>query len=414
MAVATVDTGYVCASGEVLSAGRFRMPLWRRGLTPYAWTPVGASTLSQVNPESDPAINADYPGIAVWRKYSSATVSGTQINVITAWNGASYDRDSDVIWLPNQGGHGDYGGNESYRQSLLADVPVWTMPLPPSGSKPYVDAEGIPPGATPLGNSFLLDDGLENLGYYADGRPRSSHTYNKYVFVPGMGPLMTILGGSFRGAQIPSLRPTWLLDTANKVWLSKNSYPDTTSFPAATMCAACYHPATNKVYQLATGTARLWSLDLTTWAWSYTSGGSVKIAGGNEALISIPSLPTHLIEVNLAGLTAWNVATGVMTALTSLDAPFAIKGEYGYDWCDSLGCLVCWPGTAGSTGVVYTITPTGNPAVDPWQWGVLPTTGSPPAAHGNGTFSRFRYSPRLNGLWTVPETVSPTWFLPLG
>ena len=406
-------------SGSVIAGGRFHAPAWRRAMAAGVWGPIGSHTLSMIDPEDDPAINADYPGTAVWRKYSDSGTSGGQGAMISAWNGGCYDRDLDAIWLPCGGGHGDYGGNEVYSMSLRNDSPVWTMPLPPSGSKPYIDAEGIPAGATPLGNSYLLDDGVgditygEKSGHYADGRPRSSHTYNKHVFLPGVGPIIPYIGGSFRGAQEPSLNGIWQLVVGESKWYMRGGNPENVGLSPG-QGGFAYHKETNAIYLVGSGTSRLAKLDLATWTWS-TPGTASKLEGGAQKLIAVPGESGRILQLSASGLRVWNVANGTFVLPPLLDTPTGIIDldfYFGADWCEDLNCVVIWRGLSGSSGELLTLTPTGA-LTDPWQWGAITTSGTPPDGSSRGTYGRFGYSPKLKGFWVINSTTTPVWFLPL-
>ncbi len=389
-------------------------PRWRRAMAAQTWAPIGNSTLAAINPAHSPAYNLDYPDAPVWQRREHGGVTSDQA-VIAPWCGAVWDEDGGNFWLPLGGGHGDYGGNESYKICLYDDYPTWTMPKPPSGSKQYIDAEGIPSGATRLGKSYLLDDHKEASGVYADGRPRATHSYNKAIYAPGVGPVMVKLGGTFVDVT-DSSKWTWRYDEAANEWQFKVT-PTDIHWPGLTDgAAACYDPARHCAYWLGHGGATLCRVDLKTWQWSQLTSSHV-YHGGSLKLINLPG-QDKVLEINLTEMAVWNCATGARTVIsttgsgaTPVNAQF---GEYGWDWCPTLGCVVCWPGHAGTTATLYTLTPGRNLLTDPWKWEALTVAGgTPPAATAQGTYGRFAYSSRLNGFMMLNSRSDPVWFFAL-
>lgn len=231
-----------------------------------------SNTLADIDPEDNPALNANYPGNATWHALGGHPL------IITAWNGACYDPVLDEWWWPNQGGHTDYAGNEPYKLGVRVASPEFVMVRPPSGaltSSPFVavihdiartqagststavvlssgdnapviyggtdaasDVDDAYTGGkmtinnqivditaysgathtatvspavtgTMVGVSYLITvagtvvhgNRGEQLMRYADGRVRSTHSYNTPVFIPGSGPAMAYTGASALGGQ---------------------------------------------------------------------------------------------------------------------------------------------------------------------------------------------------------------------
>jgi hypothetical protein len=391
-------------------------PSWRRAMTARTWTPIGKSTIAAINPAHLAAYNLDYPNTPVWQRRDGGASTSDQA-VVAPWCGAAWDDDGGNFWLPLGGGHGDYGGNESYKICLYDDVPAWTMPKPPSGSKPYIDAEGIPAGAKPLGKSYLLDDHQERSGVYADGRPRATHSYNKLIYAPGIGPVLLKHGGSFSDPSADSPKWTWRYNETTNEWEWKTT-PTGITLAGNTVCweGSCYDAGRHCAYWLGNGTATLCRIDLTTWQWTQLSS----VSGYHSGAVKLVSIPGQdkVLEVNRTEMAIWNGATGARNLIaTTGTGPAHVAdqfGEYGWDWCPPLGCLVCWPGHAGTTATLYTLTPGANLVTDPWTWGTLTVAGgTPPAADTNGTYGRFAYASKLNGFMILTSRTDPIWFYPL-
>ena len=167
------------AAASPVAGGRYVWPAWRRHHAPMSVFAIPASnTLDDLNPKNNPAINPVYPSTPEWM--------GNHANIIGAWCGACYGDDAGELWLPLSGGHGDYAGNEPYKINLRADVPQWEMVRPPSGA---------------IGNVLTTNDGQEASGVYSDGRPRSIHSYNKSVWIDGVGPAVAVQGSTSWSAQ---------------------------------------------------------------------------------------------------------------------------------------------------------------------------------------------------------------------
>lgn len=407
MAVTPVNDSYTGASGSVISGGRFRLPSWRRAIAPGTWGPVGTHTMSEVDPANDPAYNPNYPGRAPWGLKVAANANfGTNNGVVMPWCGATITPDG-VIDTGIGGGHGDYGGNENYRQNLMLDNPEWRMVRPPSGSVPLI-AGGLPAGSTPQGNSFLLDDGLETTGVYADGRPRSFHSYRRNVYAPGVGPVIVRQGGCFTSTYAADYQ-TWLQNETTGEWERKDSAY--TTLAGLSTGAACYDSTRGCIYWLGAGTARILRLDLDAWLFSVVGTGSVAASSGDVAITHIPE---H--DVIFEACSYFSNKFCIRDAVTStpyypdvvgVTPPSGLDGATGLDWVPSLGAMVFLTSTTGS---LHTLSPTGNAKTDPWEWAVLSTSTTPPALTTVGVYSKFGYSARLKGLYRIGQNSIPTWF----
>ena len=153
------------------------------------WKEVGINTLDDVNPEYD-STSVKLP------KHTSMESSTEHKSIIIAWCGACFDDNESVLWLP-LGGHSDYAGKyEPYKEiDLSVNSPTWEMVRPPSGA---------------IGNQMVLDDGQEATGLYSDGRLRAVHSYNKPVYVPQIGPVMSVTGMAYKSAGAGLRQPAFI------------------------------------------------------------------------------------------------------------------------------------------------------------------------------------------------------------
>lgn len=367
-----------------------------------------ANVLQDIDPSSSALYNPNHPSTAPWNRTASGTVNVPSMSgLVTPWCGACFDETLCRLELPLGGGHGDSANNGSYYLDLLLDVPQFVMRAPPSGSVPRI-AGGLPAGSTAQGSSFLLDDGLESSGVYADGRPRAIHSYRKHIFVPGTGVVMVIQGGTFSSAG-ESSKATWVMDEAGD-WEYKSSpspLPSSSSGGSAT-----YDAGRGCAYFMLPGTSGLWKLNLSTWAWSWpvfsitNSAGDVYARYVDELDLIVLMSAGYASNIKCVNPTTWAVTTPTTTT-----APLTFHPSMGIDWVPSLGCLVVCPNTGGS---VYTLTPPASgAATGEWTWDTLATTGTPPGTSTNGLFGRFGYSSTLGGLYRMHSATAKPYFLPL-
>ena len=405
--MAATPDHYVTNSGGRVSAGRFTMPAWRRAMPAGTWCAVSGHTMSEVDPGADPAYNPNYPGRAPWGLKAAANANfGTNNGVVTPWCGLVSTPDG-RLKTGIGGGHGDYGGNEDYEQDLTADDPEWRMVRPPSGSVPLI-AGGLPVGSTAQGNSFLLDDGLETTGVYADGRPRSFHSYRKHIYAPGVGLVLVMQGGCFTNTY-DAEKQTWLQNEATGEWERKDSA--ITAFKGGTSGgAACYDTLRQCGYWLGAGTAKLLRLDLDSWAFPIVGTG---VSAGGTGDVGIVHIPEFDVIFQLCSFFANKfiirdpvTSTAYAPSVTGVTPP-SIDGATGMDWVPSLGAMVF---LTSSTGSLHTLPPTGDPKTAPWEWAVISTSTTPPALTTVGVYGKFGYSARLKGLYRVGQNTIPTWF----
>ncbi len=379
-------------------------PSWRRSLTANTWGEIPATLLSSIDPNNNPAINPNYPSRAPWLLRASGNANtASNIGVMTPWCGGAYDDSTGTFWLPLGGGHADYGGNEPYRINLNADAPAWEMVRPPSGSLPLI-AGGIPAGSTVQNNSYLLDDGLESSGVYADGRPRAIHSYRKHVYVPGVGPVMVVQGGTFTNVG-ESAKRTWTLNESTGEWTWRST-ADSAYIGSSSGGSACYDSTRNCIYWTGNGTYKLLKLNLSTW--TFSDVGTQTIASTNG--VAITYIAEHDIVFQVCDYYATDFcirdpATGAITSPSVTGSAPAINGATGMDWVPGIGMVF------EVSKALYALTPTGNPKTDPWAWSVLSAANaSLPDMPTQGAYTKFGYSAKLGGIYRFTDNAHKPWF----
>ena len=385
---------YACATGGRIVAGRYSLPAWRRAMAPRTWAQVGSNTIADIDPAKNPAMNPNYPSNPEWRGV------GGQSGVVYPWCGACFDWDKGQLWLPLGGGHQDYGGNEAYYLDLYSDTPQWRMPRPPSGA---------------IGNLLTTKDGQEASGVYADGQPRAIHSYNKHVYVPGIGILCAYQGLTYFSAT-GGTRDTWRLDAATGLWTKIATALYVTSSSGS---AACYDPGRHCLWWAPQSDGYLQQLDLATMQWA-TRNDYPRINSFNyKRLIFLADEDLMLLfDKGQAGgfgvfdMTAKTLATPGTTGTMPAGLAGGDIGQGGADWHPD-GFVVLWH-HATDMARIATLTPSVNKKTDPWALGeIIPANENaitPSVRVTNGTYGRFGYSARLNGYYLQNEVAQKTYF----
>lgn len=379
--VSPVNVSYSVASGQTIYAGLSIAPAWRSAMTAGTWAEIG-NTLAEIDPANDPLINPNHPGNAPWR--GNIGING----LVNPWCGACYDSDNDVLWLPLQGGHADYAGNEPYKIDLSQDSPAWMMVRNPSGA---------------VGNTGTLNDGQESTGLYFDGRPRAIHSTNKTVYIPGVGPALGVQGNTYINGTGPN--KAILIDPTTGE-MTRHGALNTGATSNSTGGGACYDPSRHAIWFRGAGTGILTKYDIATDSWANV-GSSKAVSGGGGNYSALEYLPDYDCILWLHGglandFAVFDCATNTLhepgisgslvgiTALNGTAQPRRFLSNSVAIWDNAI-----------NTAVINTLSFNSNPRTDTWQIGQLPVDGSnavtPTARTVNGTFGRFFYSSKLDG-----------------
>lgn len=370
----------------------FRLPAWRRAIPPGRIVQVGTNRLADIDPAKNPAINPNYPNAPEWAG------SDGQAGIVLPWCGGCWDNDGATLWLPLQGGHGNYAGNEGYRLRMLEDAPAWVMTRPPSGA---------------IGNLLKTRDGKEATGNYADGRPRAIHSFNKPVYVPGIGPVMTVQGNTSWTASAGTAR-TLLLDEVTGEWSEKAIHPA----PGATVSGgACYDSKRHGIWYKSSAEGPTSFLDLATWRWTVFRRWQKERSWQAKRLVY---LPEHDLVFQADGekpnkFCLLDPTTGFIHTPPvegTIPEGLVFNGGAGCDW-DGARLLV-WH-FSSRTNFIGTFTPGSDPLKDPWRWGELEFSGiTPSPAIRWGTYGRFAFSRKLRGCVLQNAVNTRTYFFSIG
>lgn len=376
-------------------------PSWARNAASGTWSVVPmATTMYAARPAADPAINPNYPGDPEWG-FNFA-------NAVDAWCGAAFDEVMAVMWAGVHGGHGDYAGNEMMACDFLKEAPAWRIVRKPSGA---------------IGNLLTTDDAQEATGLYRDGRPRSIHTANKWVHVPGVGPVLVALGP---GAWVPARGgknwSAFIDEATGEARFTAEIVPGS----VVDNSAGCYDPVRNAIWVVVRNQYKAFKYTLpasgspNTGVWTEHWHASNDNAFGTNSLCYVPGHDVILMATAYddESVYQWRVLDPVdgrfytPTFTGSLVGP-PCAGIGQLRWVPSLGAACFWDNSSNTT-LITKVTPGANPRTDPWTISQLPVSGSntvtPSVRTTRGTFGRFAYSPMLGGFLLFNSVNGPTYF----
>lgn len=370
------------------------VPAWRSGKSAMSVFAVAAgNTLSSLNPKDNPAINPVYPSNPEWAG------SGGQSAVINAWCGGCYGDEVGELWLPLSGGHTDYAGNEPYKINMLADTPMWVMPRPPSGA---------------IGNVLTTNDSQESTGVYSDGRPRAIHTYNKAVWVDGVGPAISVQGSTAFSGQSGRLD---YLQIDRVTGESTRTVVASLAVGNASGLGACYDTSRHAVWVRGVSDGNFAKFDIASGTWQLvglqlTSSGTHGLCylAAHDVVVDICNYYTSKIGVV-------DCVTGTLTKPATTGSPaVALSGDMQPVWVESLGAIAVWNNDLANAHRITLLTPGANPRTDTWTISTLDFSivDQPTAKADAGTYGRFFYSARLNGFGVINGTTQPIYFFALG
>lgn len=371
------------------------LPPWRTAMTAQTWAQIPATLLSSIDPKNNAAINPAHPSSPEWYAGSGHAA------IVSTWCGACYDTSGDVLWLPLSGGHSDYAGNEPYKLAINNDSPVWVMVRNPSGA---------------VGNLLTTNDGQESTGVYADGQPRSVHSYNKPIYVPNVGPYLAIQGNTSWSAAGGTARPV-AVDPITGAGTLKTSNADVGTSSGGGSTFDSTRGTQGSIWWRGAETNYFSRYDVAADTW--TRVGSTYAISGYTSLCYLPDDDCILWGNN--GGTAWAVidcATGTRYTPTfsGTVAGSLRPGSCQTHWVPSLGAVCAWDNSTDTT-LITRLTPGVNPRTDTWTIDSLTVSGSnaitPTTRSGNGTYGRFAYAPNLSGFVLLNATNQTPYFYAL-
>lgn len=370
-------------------------PAWT-DITVGTWVAIPGNTLQAVDPTANPAVNPNYPAAAPWDNGKSLRGS------IAAWCGATINPSLGIVWMTALGGHSDYYGNGVFRWALNRDTPAWTVIRNPSNLA-----------------SYALTAGTDAT--YSDGTPRSSHSYNAPVYIPGYGPALAGLEGVVTDGRTGS-RAVVIFSETNGAATFGGTPPVS---GLSTGVAACFDPTrgtAGSVWQRWQGTSLIQRYDVATDSWASTAGQSIQAWSG-QCSLAIHASGDYLLVGNgdnqgLAGAVRQSVTGGWCVfdcaaqsyhfptftgapALNTAQTGGLWPGQCQPVWVPALGCFCAWDNDSSRTSIITITPPATNPKTSSWTVGTLAVDASnavtPSAAQAAGTYGRFAYWPGAGG-----------------
>lgn len=382
---------YAALAGQPIIAGRAAVPSWITSQTVGTWGTVPAPIIDNLDPTDDPAINPSYPS-SPWGQYR---------NRVNAWCGGCFDDSpaAPTFHIPIGGGHADYMTNDDSRINLGAEVPRWTNHHRPSGALP---------------DAILLNDGQEATGLYSDGGIRPPHTYNKLVFVPGVGCYVSVQGNvSFSGSA--GTARTIKFDPLTGLGALVANNPFAGSFSGS---GACFDPTRGNQGSIwnrgrALGVMSRYDVELDSWT---SHGGNVNVSA-DTALEYLPG-DDLLIWINTGLAQSFGVFNPTNNTYTypGFSGSFVgltLTGQCSPSWSDAHNGFLIWDNGSNTTQINLINKPA-NPRTDPWpisQLAVDPSnTITPSVRASNGTYGRAFYSATLGCFFVVNSTTTQFYF----
>lgn len=317
---------------------------------------------------------------------NTCVYSGSQQNVINAWNSGAYDtqRDRLILW---GGGHGDYGGNEIYVFDI--NSLTWTRLTDPS-TNVVSDADPFP-----------------------DGTPNPRHTYGTSLYIPSVDSFWVAGGalwhsGGCLGSNI------WMYDfgasSPQSGWHMQESTVQGIDMGDCGGIAA-YDAAKNRVILLAElgyNGGKLFEFDLnkSSSRWTVLNDNTDRMLYQTAAFdpkrrkfVVVGAGVTWVYDVDKAGAPRTRLSTSGATSIESTDAPGLV-----YDPVSDR--IVAWAGGQN----VYTL----NMDTSVWELRTPTNSVNPGSVTASGgTWGRFQYVPSKNVFVLVNSTSTDVFFYKL-
>ena len=360
------------------------VPAWRVAIQANTWGEIPtANVLNDIRPALDPAINPNHPSAPEW--------GGAFENMMGAWCGGCIDQVGVTFWIPIGGGHADYGGNEPYKLKLDVASPAWERVRLPTGALP---------------GAVVTNDGQEASGIYADGRLRAIHTYNSLDYIPGSGPVILHHRGAWRSGQTSSGKPA-LLDESGEL------IQHGVAAPANTGGSGIYDPTRHCLWTRPAGTGKYGKYDIALDIWTRH--------GPNEASVGVVGM-AYIPEHDLIFVSRWNdwwvfdptvfTETKIVTSGTGIVPPTRDSQNPVL----ANGAIWLWENDTDTEKLTKLTIPT-NPKTDVWALETITpnvaNTVIPTAKAANGTFGRFQYVEKLDGLMLINSVTQKPFFYAL-
>jgi hypothetical protein len=252
----------------------------------------------------------------------------------------------------------------------------------------------------------------EQSGMYADGRVRSTHTYNKPVWVPGVGPFIACLSSVSWSGQVGTDKPVRIDPVTGESTLLAASSVSMGSV------GACYDPSRHAIWMRGAGTGKFHRYNIGTDTWTNDIGPNKAVSGrASLAYLADINCIVWICQTFTAGFALLDCATGTVYEPSVSGSWTADLASNQAAWVPSLNAVCSWNNSSDTTLISRLTRPVGNPRTDEWTLDTLEVDESnsvtPSARTANGTYGRFGYSPFLDGFYLLNSTSGPVYFFAL-
>jgi hypothetical protein len=351
------------------------------------WENVSLNTISDVDP--CPANNCSY-----------SAVEG-QAAVLDDWNGMVLLNKFGNMggFIAFGGGHNGYFGNELYVFDV--ELRTWvryTEPYPTTGS-----------------------DDNQTTGEFPDGSPLSRHTYDYVQAHEGSNSFVSL--GSASNHEVGGGGSTYVqaFNFSTNAWRRLGQSASFSNFLSMTGASSAYDTVRDVFWVQSSYEAGLWKFDP-----NGNDGAGVwteHASASYELDCTMAYCPLHdcivIIEgYNKARVSAYDCAdpntARVILTQTGTSGVYGADNRSGIEWHGKTGKFYCWHGRSGDKNI-YTLTP---PAADQnwrtgtWTWAIESLSGSntvtPSDANATGTYTKWRYAPKIDRFLLVNRTTGNT------
>tara|TARA_R110002094_G_scaffold53566_1_gene64900 strand:+ start:594 stop:3431 length:2838 start_codon:yes stop_codon:yes gene_type:complete len=290
--------------------------------------------------------------------------------IVGAWSGGAFDTKRNRLMVIG-GGHEDYCGNEWLAFDL--NEFRWKLLSGPSDLTDYDDTSGRTP----------------------DGNPASRHTYGGLTYLPSTDKLLMHGGALCNPSGTPDNR-WWLGDPADGGWSfggGRNGW--------ILGYSSAYDSYSDQVFVFRRGPLYSYSMGSNSWT-RLTTHGDI---GKSNLSSDIDPKRRKFLLIGQGEMLVFDLASYERTSLENHNNhPVVAANAPGLAYVKKMDRYVAWSGGQS----VYLIHP------ETWEIQPIETSGAnPPMAAKNGTFGRFRYSPKSNGIILVNSVKDDVFFLAL-
>lgn len=343
-------------------------PAWRRTMAQWEWKELAGTSLSLTSPTT-----------------ITGSPYGALVGRMDAWNGIAAN--GTRLYLAGSGGHTDWAGNDAYSLDLGAGSPGAFV----------LDRE-------PTAGAYIQQD----VAYYDDGRPISSHTYYSLHFDPTRNKLFRMGVASAWGDGNHQFATVDAFDYTTGDWDAAGTWD---SFPLTLDYARSMARDASNGNVYVVGPVYLYR-------WNVADGSITQLAAipnGGDAAYYRASLVDHVRGKFIVFGDAYDTPTGILVydiAGNTWDSSKAVSGTGASTVAAASAHAAHYDADADAYIVktnigddVYSIAPI------TYAVSAITVSGDTPVNAVNGVFQKFVYMPDLGGFSYLPRHSANVFFL---